>query len=187
VVVNCSYCTPDDGYGKYPKHVEWSCNKIKILVLHLVGHFVCIYIENDARNHEPKIQWDVRFLQRCCWRSMSSGTEVYLHCWVNIHRHFERWHCLIFKVKQSSWTLCAGTGITFWGWQNISTLPRRGTLKAQENISILNILVSKLASRNTASEMMMPTCVCWHHVNVKSGKEKNVHETRQCILRKHRV
>jgi hypothetical protein len=31
------------------------CNKSKILVLHLVGHFVCIYIENDARNHEPKI------------------------------------------------------------------------------------------------------------------------------------
>jgi hypothetical protein len=25
-------------------------------MLHLVGHFVCIYIENDARNHEPKIQ-----------------------------------------------------------------------------------------------------------------------------------
>jgi hypothetical protein len=22
VAVNCSYCTPDDGYGKYPKHVE---------------------------------------------------------------------------------------------------------------------------------------------------------------------
>jgi hypothetical protein len=21
----------------------------------LVGHFVCIYIENDARNHEPKM------------------------------------------------------------------------------------------------------------------------------------
>jgi hypothetical protein len=44
VVVNCSYCTPVDGYGKYPNHVESSCNKIKILVLHLVGHFVCIYI-----------------------------------------------------------------------------------------------------------------------------------------------
>jgi hypothetical protein len=43
VVVNCSYCTPDDGYGTCPKHVEWSCNKIKILVLHLVGHFVCMY------------------------------------------------------------------------------------------------------------------------------------------------
>jgi hypothetical protein len=42
VVVNCSYCTPDDGYEKYQKHVEWSCNKIKIIVLHLVGHFVCI-------------------------------------------------------------------------------------------------------------------------------------------------
>jgi hypothetical protein len=22
VAVNYSYCTPDDGYGKYPKHVE---------------------------------------------------------------------------------------------------------------------------------------------------------------------
>jgi hypothetical protein len=42
VAVNCSYCTTDVGYGKYPKHVEWSCNKIKILVLHLIGHFVCV-------------------------------------------------------------------------------------------------------------------------------------------------
>jgi hypothetical protein len=70
VAVNCSYCTPDDGHGKYPKHVEWSCNKIKILVWHLVGHFLCvclcvcvcvcvcvyIYIEKYARNHEPKIR-----------------------------------------------------------------------------------------------------------------------------------
>jgi uncharacterized membrane protein YhdT len=55
VVVNCSYCTPDVGYGKYPKHVELSCNKIKILVLHLVRHFVCVYIENDVRNREPKM------------------------------------------------------------------------------------------------------------------------------------
>jgi hypothetical protein len=37
------------------QHVQWSCNKNKILVLHLVGHFVCKYIQNDARNHEPKI------------------------------------------------------------------------------------------------------------------------------------
>jgi hypothetical protein len=39
------YCTPDDGCGKYPKHVEWYCNKIKLMMLHLVGHFVCIFIE----------------------------------------------------------------------------------------------------------------------------------------------
>jgi hypothetical protein len=44
VAVNCSYCTADDGYGKYQKHVEWSCNKFKILVLCLVGHFVCVYM-----------------------------------------------------------------------------------------------------------------------------------------------
>jgi hypothetical protein len=43
VAVNCGYGTPDSGYRNYPKHVEWSCNKIKILVLRLVGHFVCIY------------------------------------------------------------------------------------------------------------------------------------------------
>jgi hypothetical protein len=55
MAVNCSYCTADDGYGKYLKHVECSCNKIKILVLHLVGHFVCIYTKNDVRNHELKI------------------------------------------------------------------------------------------------------------------------------------
>jgi hypothetical protein len=71
VTVNCSYCTPDDGYGKYPKHVEW-CNKIKILVLHLVGHFVCVYIENDARNHEPKIlieSLEVMGRKHCPWRN----------------------------------------------------------------------------------------------------------------------
>jgi hypothetical protein len=52
---NYSYCTPDDGYGKYPKHVQWSCNEIKILTLYLVGHFMCIFIENNARNHEVKM------------------------------------------------------------------------------------------------------------------------------------
>jgi hypothetical protein len=31
--VNYSYCTPDDGCGKYPKLVEWSCSKTKVLVL----------------------------------------------------------------------------------------------------------------------------------------------------------
>jgi hypothetical protein len=36
MAVNCSYFTPDDEYEKYPKHVEWSCNKIKILVLHFL-------------------------------------------------------------------------------------------------------------------------------------------------------
>jgi hypothetical protein len=51
VAVNCSYCTPDDGYGKYTKHVEWSCNKIKI-VLHLVGHFVCIYIHIEIYKYK---------------------------------------------------------------------------------------------------------------------------------------
>jgi hypothetical protein len=55
MAVNYSYCTPDDGDGKYPKYVKWSCNKIKILVLHLVGHFVCIFIEKYARNHERNI------------------------------------------------------------------------------------------------------------------------------------
>jgi hypothetical protein len=40
--------------GKCPKNVERSCNKIKILVLHLVGHFMCIFIENDAGYHERK-------------------------------------------------------------------------------------------------------------------------------------
>jgi hypothetical protein len=48
VAVNCSYCTPDDRYGKYQKHVEWSCNKNKILVLHLFGHFMCIHVYIQA-------------------------------------------------------------------------------------------------------------------------------------------
>jgi hypothetical protein len=48
------YCTPDDGCEKYPKHVEWSCNKTKIIALHLVGTFY-MHIHCDARNHERKI------------------------------------------------------------------------------------------------------------------------------------
>jgi hypothetical protein len=32
-----------------------TCNKIKILVLHLVGCFVCIFIENDARNRDRNV------------------------------------------------------------------------------------------------------------------------------------
>jgi hypothetical protein len=52
VTVNCSYCTSDDGCGECPKHVELSCNKTKILLLHLVV-YLCTYVENDARNHEP--------------------------------------------------------------------------------------------------------------------------------------
>jgi hypothetical protein len=39
--------------GKCPKHVERSCNKTKILLLHLVG-YLYTFVENDARNHEPK-------------------------------------------------------------------------------------------------------------------------------------
>jgi hypothetical protein len=101
VVVNCSYCTPDDGYGKYPKHVEWSCNKIKILVLHLVGHFVCIYIENDARNHEPKILYASCYLgiyllnsipPKVCLLCSSLNTnwrgEPYRRCYGPFHHLF---------------------------------------------------------------------------------------------------
>jgi hypothetical protein len=54
VTLNCSYCTPDDGRGECPKHVEWSCNKTKILLLHLVGYLFS-HVENDAWINEPKI------------------------------------------------------------------------------------------------------------------------------------
>jgi hypothetical protein len=33
---------------------ETSCNKTKILLLHLVG-YLYTYVENDTRNHEPKV------------------------------------------------------------------------------------------------------------------------------------
>jgi hypothetical protein len=47
VTVNCSYCTPSDGHRVFPKHVEWYCNKTKILLLHLVG-YLCIYVNTDT-------------------------------------------------------------------------------------------------------------------------------------------
>jgi hypothetical protein len=43
VAVNCSYCAPDDGYGMYPKHVKWCCNKIRVLVSHFLD-ISCVYI-----------------------------------------------------------------------------------------------------------------------------------------------
>jgi hypothetical protein len=72
VTVNCSYCTPDDGYGKYSKHVEWSCNKIKILVLHLVGHFVCISITMKVGCH------DCIYVRLLC-------SFLYSNNWTNLH------------------------------------------------------------------------------------------------------
>jgi hypothetical protein len=58
VTVNCIYCTPDDGCGDRQTHVEISCNKTKILLLHLVW-YLYTYVENDARNHEPKMDLKV--------------------------------------------------------------------------------------------------------------------------------
>jgi len=46
-------CTPDDGCGWHPKHVEWTCRIIDCFVLHLVGQLL-IQI-SDARNHKHKI------------------------------------------------------------------------------------------------------------------------------------
>jgi hypothetical protein len=40
--------------------------EIKILVLHLVGHFVCIYIEDDARNHEPTFRTNLQLHTKPC-------------------------------------------------------------------------------------------------------------------------
>jgi hypothetical protein len=54
VTVNCSSCTPDYGRGECPKHVEWSCNKTKIVLLYIVG-YLYTYVEKDARKHETTI------------------------------------------------------------------------------------------------------------------------------------
>jgi uncharacterized membrane protein YhdT len=35
VAVNYSYCASHDGYGKYPKRVEWSCISLDILCVYL--------------------------------------------------------------------------------------------------------------------------------------------------------
>ena len=45
-------CTPDDGRGWHPKHVEWTCRIIDCFVAHLVGQLL-IQI-SDARNHKHK-------------------------------------------------------------------------------------------------------------------------------------
>jgi hypothetical protein len=50
------------------------------------GHFVCTYIENDARNHEPKIQ-------SCCHdiKEMTTGDEarIWLRETANLRTHSE--------------------------------------------------------------------------------------------------
>jgi len=39
-VVVTVLCTPDDGCGWHPKHVEWTCRKIDCFVLYLVGQLL---------------------------------------------------------------------------------------------------------------------------------------------------
>jgi len=39
-------CTPDDGYGWHPKHIEWTCRKIDCFVLHLVGQSLTLWTPN---------------------------------------------------------------------------------------------------------------------------------------------
>jgi len=36
-------CTPDDGCGWHPKHVEWTCRIIDCVVLHLIRQLIYIY------------------------------------------------------------------------------------------------------------------------------------------------
>jgi hypothetical protein len=95
VAVNYSYCTPADWYGKYRKHVEWSCNKIKILVLHLVGRFMCISIEKDARNHERK---KATFLFVKC--IIHSHFTIFTHKLANMSSYYDKFNFVAFYVRQ---------------------------------------------------------------------------------------
>jgi hypothetical protein len=67
VIVNCSYCTPDDGRGECPKHVEWSCNKKR--------YHCCILldVENEARNQ------NLKFLTGLT--SINPGWQILLDDW----------------------------------------------------------------------------------------------------------
>ena len=54
--VDTVLCTPDDGCGKYPKHVEWPCSEIKLTANSCIL-LVYYNINYDARNHKHKIQY----------------------------------------------------------------------------------------------------------------------------------
>ena len=43
-------CTPDDGCGQHPKHVEWSCSKIKLTVNSCIS---LVYYNTDLRCKGP--------------------------------------------------------------------------------------------------------------------------------------
>jgi len=66
-------CTPDDGCGWHPKHVEWTCKIIDCFVFHLVGHL--LIQTSDARNHKHNIhigralsdKWLCITLWAICW------------------------------------------------------------------------------------------------------------------------
>ena len=54
VTVTTVLCTPDDGCERHPKHVEWSCSKIKYRLHIVASHWTFIIKNCDARNHEHK-------------------------------------------------------------------------------------------------------------------------------------
>ena len=47
-------CTPDDGCGWHPKHVEWTCRIINILLCVYLGQL--LIQNNDAQNHKHRIR-----------------------------------------------------------------------------------------------------------------------------------
>jgi len=46
-------CTPDDGCGWHPKHVEWTCRTINRLLC-VASRWIIINIDQRARNHKHK-------------------------------------------------------------------------------------------------------------------------------------
>jgi hypothetical protein len=118
VAVNCSYCTPDDGYGNYPKHVEWSCNKIQILVsrtcwkvreVRLIGDHIWIHLVFFLSY--PIVRWLVVIGEGVSYERsfiVYSGVDSESHWVVALVGHLLR-DC---RSRKTSWVIVVQAGLS---------------------------------------------------------------------------
>ena len=61
-------CTPDDGCGWHPKHVQWTCRIIDCSLLHLTGQllmYMCLLLEG----HTSSLHLMYRIVSHIIWRA----------------------------------------------------------------------------------------------------------------------
>jgi hypothetical protein len=85
------HCTPDNGCGKCPKRVEWSCNKTKILVLHL-GLYIYVCTHIYIHTHMVMCSSWKYYIKVTTWSTILE--KLIVAELVKFHIHSEIWRCI---------------------------------------------------------------------------------------------